>query len=502
VRPDPGATASSPLPFRTTAERFADRTALAWDGGQLSYQALAGLAAGWARSLARRGVKPGDRVALALGNRPDFAIALLGALEAGATAAPLGPQLTADERASILDDLGPALVVEEVTWTPGVPEPVAGVAGPALVLYTSGSTGRPKGALLSRAALAFAVHSWRGPVMALTPDDVVLAALPLAHSFGLNGALLAPLLAGATVIIVDRFSPAAVLAAIERHRVTVLPGVATMFRRLLEAPELGCHDLSSLRLAVSGAAPCPWELARAWRERTGVRILRGYGATELFRPISYLAADPVDLPDAVGRPVPGVEARIVDADGAPLPAGEVGELWIRSPAVMDGYLGAPGETARLLVDGWFRTGDLASRSADGFVRIAGRLRERILRGGYSVFPAEVEAVLAAHPAVAEVAVVGVEDADLGEEVAAFVVPRTGAAVSPDELVAHCRARLAAYKCPRIVTLVEELPRSLTGKVAKSRLAALTRSERDARPGSLRPAGPESRPGGSPGHAGG
>jgi long-chain acyl-CoA synthetase len=309
--------------------------------------------------------------------------------------------------------------------------------------------------------------------MGLGPADVVLAALPLSHSFGLNGALLAPLLTGAVAVLLERFAPDEAVAAIRRRQVTVFPGVATMFRRVLDLPGLAPGDLGSLRLCVSGAAPCSWALAREWRARTGVRILRGYGMTELFRPISYRAADPTDLPEAIGRPVPGVEVCITDDDGRALPAGAVGELWIRSPSVMDGYLGAPEETTAVLAGGWFKTGDLAILRADGYVSIEGRKRERILRGGYSVSPPEVEAVLHAHPAVAEAAVVGVPHTELGEEVVAFVALRPGAREDPQALVAWCRERLAGFKYPRRITIVDHLPRASTGKVLKSRLLGQT-----------------------------
>jgi long-chain acyl-CoA synthetase len=244
-----------------------------------------------------------------------------------------------------------------------------------------------------------------------------------------------------------------------------------MFRRLLDAPGVEAAGLASLRLGVSGAAPCPWALAQEWRERTGVRILRGYGMTELFRPISYLADDPAEVPDAVGRPVPGVQVRVVDDEGRALAPGQVGELWSHTPAAMDGYLGAPEETRAVLADGWFRTGDLATLTEDGLVRIEGRQRERILRAGYSVFPPEVEAVLAAHPAVAEAAVVGEPHPELGEEVAAFVALREGAREAPEALVAWCKERLAAFKYPRRVTILDRLPRAATGKLLKSRLTA-------------------------------
>jgi long-chain acyl-CoA synthetase len=457
--------------LEAAARRAPNKAALRWNGGALTHAELQRRADAFAERLRELGVSAGDRIAVAISNRWTFAVALLGGWKLGATVAPIDPLLKRDERAPILSDLAPRLLVESSDVPADDVGPAAGAGGgasgvdgarslaPALVLYTSGSTGRPKGAVLSHEALAFANESWAGPVMALTPADVVLATLPLAHSFGLNGALLAPLLAGASVVLVSRFSPEAVLEAIRRHGVTVFPGVATMFRRLLESPAFATADLSSLRLAVSGAAPCPWELSEEWRRRTGRRILRGYGMTELFRPISYLAGDAAESPEAIGRAVPGVEVRIVDD-----------ELWIKSPAAMEGYLNDRKETHEVLrPDGWFRTGDLATMSASGEVRIVGRQRERILRGGHSVFPQEVETVLLTHPAVVEAAVVGVPHPELGEEVAAFVALRPGSVTRPDELVLYCRERLAAFKYPREVTLVAALPRSAAGKILKSRL---------------------------------
>ncbi len=451
-----------------------DRPAVRSPDLALTRRELDRRAGGAALALRRRGVGPGDRVAVSIGDGAALAVALLAGWKLGATLAPLNPLLVPDERERILAHLRPRVVLTEAPGGEADGPAVEAPGAPALVLFTSGTTGGPKGAVLSHRATAAALASWAGPVMALGEDDVVLAALPLAHSFGLNGALLAPLCAGASVAALPRFAPDEALDAVERHRVTVLPAVATMFRRMLDSPRLDRARLAGLRLAVSGAAPCPYDLADEWRRRTGVRILRGYGLTELFRPISYLAGDPTDRPDAIGRAVPGVEARAADDDGRPLPPGAVGELWIRTPAAMEGYLDQPEATRAVLEDGWFKTGDLASVLPDGWVRIAGRKKELILRGGYSVAPGEVEAALLAHDAVAEAAVVGVPHPDLGEEVAAFVLLRPGASASPEALIAHCRGLLAPFKCPRQVRVVADLPRTATGKVAKARLSETAR----------------------------
>ena len=457
------------LQLDAAARRAPDRLALIAGTERLTYRQLERRAGGFALALRARGIGAGDRVAITLPNGIAFAVALYGALKAGATVTPLNPQLTADERARTLSDFDARVVVDAGSETEADVATVEHVETPAIVLYTSGSTGRPKGAVLSHAAVAAGNASWRGPVMALTADDRVLAVLPLSHSYGINGALLAPLLAGASVVLLERFTPEATVAAVRDHAVTVFPAVATMYQRLLDTPGWSGADFATVRIALSGAAPCPWPLAEAWRARTGIRILRGYGMTELHRPISYLANDPRDFPDCIGRPVPGVAIRIVDDAGTDVAAGESGELLIRSDAAMDGYLAQPDETAATLVDGWFITGDLARVSPEGFVSIVGRKKEMILRGGYSVSPPEVEAALLAHPLVSEAAVIGIPHPSLGEEIAAFVALRPGATVLPDDLVAWCKERVAGYKCPRVVTILTGLPRGATGKVLKAQL---------------------------------
>ena len=453
--------------IEANARRLGNKTAIVCDDERLTWSELDAAASGLARNLSTQGVVAGDRVAILLPNGIEFVIVFLAALKLGATPAPLNPQIKEEELAAFRADLRPKLSIDRVGTNGGSWRTVEEVDAPSLILYTSGSTGRPKGAVFSHDALTFANRSWAEPVMGITADDTVLVAVPLAHSLGLNGGLLAPLLTGATIVILERFTPEAVFAAIGAHRVTVLPGVATIFRRLLNSPSFAACDFSSLRRAIAGAAPCPWELAVEWRERSGTRIVRGYGMTELFRPLSFRADDSNDVPNAVGKAVPGVEIRIDRDDGAS--RDNIGELWIKSPAMMEGYLDAPEETSEVIADGWFKTGDLATASSDGHVQIVGRKRERILRGGYSVFPQEIEAVLVSHPAVAEAAVIGVTDADMGEEVAAFVSLKRAQRLSSEELLDYCKEHLARYKYPRRIHILTELPKGPTGKILKSAL---------------------------------
>jgi long-chain acyl-CoA synthetase len=461
--------------LETNARRLSDKPALLWDGGFLSWSELDRRSSGFALALAKQSVGAGDRIAILISNRWSFVVALLGAWKAGATAAPLSPQLTADELDALVTDLRPKRVITDVSVAEGAWTTPTRAAAPALIIYTSGSTGRPKGAVFSHDAVRFGILLWGDPVMRLEERDVVLGALPFSHNYGLYAGLLAPLFYGSTVVLIDHFTPEAVFAAIKKYRVTVFPGVATMFRRLLASSQFSQTDLSSIRIATSGAAPCSPALCGEWHETAGSRIICGYGATEVPRPISFSADDFDEPPGTAGRIMPGVEIKVVDEGGNVLPQSEIGELLIHSPSAMDGYLDRPAETEEVLNHGWYRSGDLGTLLPDGFVRLVGRRRERILRGGYSVFPQEVEAVLIAHPAIAEAAVAGVLDADLGEEIAAFVTLKTGCHAMPDEIIAYCKERLAHYKYPRKIMILAELPRSPIGKVLKSEL--LTRYER-------------------------
>ena len=363
------------------AVRFGEKPALTWDGGALTWSELDRRASGFARHLAVQSVGPGDRVAILIPNRWSFVVAFLGALKVGATAAPLSPELKSEELRDLLADLRPKCIIDDVEIEDGSWDTPTHASAPAVIVYTSGSTGRPKGAVFSHEAVLFGTRLWGEVVMNLSEEDVVLGALPYSHNYGMYAGLLAPLLFGGTAVLLEHFTPEAVFTAIQRHRVTIFPGVATMFRRLLASPLFSRSDLSSLRVATSGAAPCSSALCGEWHENTGVRILCGYGATEVPRTISYTVEDLDEFPGAAGRLMPGVEIK----------------------------------------------------------------------------------------AVAEAAVAGVLDPDLGEEIAAFIILKASAQATGEEIIAYCKERLAHYKYPRKVVILNELPRGAMGKVLKSEL---------------------------------
>lgn len=452
------------------ARRWPDKTVLLQEGEGLDFKTLERRAGGFARVLAGRGIGRGDRIAIQIHNRLSFVTALWGGLKAGVAVAPLNRRLLPAELEKIVADLDPALMVKEVEPSEDDFQPVETDSGdPAIILYTSGSTGAAKGVLLSHGATDFALESWKTPVMNLSTDDIVLSALPLAHSLGIFGSVMAPLLAGACIVFLPRFTPEDAVEIIGQQKITVFPGVAPLFRRIVDCPAAKGADFSSLKYALSGAAPCPWELFQEWKDLTGTRIIRGYGMTEMFRPISFSPTDDREVPDSIGRAMPSVKLRVVDDDGKDVPAGESGELLINSPARFTGYLNRPDETAEVLDGDWFKTADIATISEDGFVRIVGRKKEMILRGGYTVSAGEIEAVLSSHPKISEAAVVGVADRDLGEDIAAFITLRPDMELAPDEVVEYCKERMASYKYPRRIRIMDDLPKGPTGKISKLEL---------------------------------
>jgi long-chain acyl-CoA synthetase len=335
----------------------------------------------------------------------------------------------------------------------------------AVILYTSGTTGRPKGAELTHANLTRNAELTATTLLKSGTADVVMGCLPLFHVFGLTCGLNATIASGSTLTLLPRFDPGKALEIIQRDRVTIFEGVPTMYAAMLhhtgERP-----DVSSLRLCVSGGAAMPVEVLRGFEDAFGCVILEGYGLSETSPVASFNHPDKVRKPGSIGTPIAGVEMRLIDADGADVPPGEVGEIAIRGHNVMKGYWGRPDATAEAIQDGWFRTGDLARVDEDGYYYIVDRKKDLIIRGGYNVYPREIEEVLYEHPDVAEAAVIGIPHPELGEDVGAAVKLKPGGTATPADLRAFARERVAAYKYPRHIWIVDDLPKGPTGKILR------------------------------------
>jgi long-chain acyl-CoA synthetase len=493
--------------LRETARRAPDKTAVILGAATLSYGQLDALSDRVAGHLAAAGVTPGDRVGLQLPNIPQFVIAYYGILKAGGVVVPMNVLLKAPEIEFQLRDSGARVLITygafisesakaaeaaAVASVYVVAEPGATVEGtpfeallagdppgpqlatrspadPAVIIYTSGTTGTPKGAVLSHITLHMNADI-PGRLFEFEAGDTVVVALPLFHVFALSSIMNTCVLLGGTMSLVPRFDPRAVLELIQRDRATVFMGVPTMYIALLQAPADDL-DLSSLRVAISGGAPIPGEVIDAFESRFGTVILEGYGLSETASTTTFNISATERKVYSVGKPVWGVSVQIWDADGRPLPAGatHVGEVVVRGINVMTGYYNNPEATARAFAGGWFHTGDLGYLDEDGFLFIVDRIKDLIIRGGYNVYPREVEEVIYAHPAVAEAAVIGVPDALMGEEVRAIVAVRDGQSVTEAELIDFVKQRVAAYKYPRAIQFRDSLPKNATGKILKKDL---------------------------------
>lgn len=341
---------------------------------------------------------------------------------------------------------------------------------PATLLYTSGTTGRPKGVRLSHNNLVWNIKTSIG-VSGYAAEDVAVQVLPLFHTFALTVTMGAPLARGGTSVAMKRFVPDQVLEAIERHKVTFLVAIPSMFRVLNRAQQQKPRDVSSLTCVISGGEPLPGEVRERFEKLFGIEILEGYGLTECS-PVVSLNPPGANRPGSVGKPLPGLEVRAFAGNGSPAPPGADGELAVKGPGVMLGYHRKPEATAAVLKDGWFRTGDIGHLDADGYVWITGREKEMMIVGGENVFPAEIEDVISRHPAVMEAGVIGVPDERRGEAPKAFVVLEPGHNADASELVSFCREKLPPYKVPKEVAFKESLPKSPTGKVLRKALREL------------------------------
>ncbi|MER5946715.1 long-chain fatty acid--CoA ligase [Streptomyces sp. NPDC001904] len=487
--------------LQESAARHADRIAVVDGDVRVSYRTLWREALRFAARLRAHGIGPGDRVALLLPNTVDFPRAYYAVLAAGGTVVPVHALLVADEVVHVLKHSGCRAIVTAEPYGPvaraaaeaaGVEvlhvnvdgadgdggDEQSAVAEPrdaddtAVILYTSGTTGRPKGALLTHANLVLNASVCAQDLFALTPDDVVLGCLPLFHSFGQSCAMNAALRAGATLVLCPRFTGPGTLELMAREGVTVFMGVPTMYHALVEAAT-DDERRPALRMAVSGGAALPVALFERFETTFSTMVLEGYGLTETSPAATFNQPAFGRRPGTVGHPIWGVEAGIADAETDDrtvlLAEGEVGEVVLRGHNIFAGYLDDPAASAAAVVDGWFRTGDLGVRDAEGRLSIVDRKKDLIIRGGFNVYPREVEEVLARHPAVAQVSVIGLPDEERGEEVCAAVVLRPGTTVSGEDIVAWARERLGRHKYPRVVRLLSELPLGPSGKILKREL---------------------------------
>ncbi|RZL77586.1 MAG: long-chain fatty acid--CoA ligase [Rhodococcus sp. (in: high G+C Gram-positive bacteria)] len=479
-----------------------DQTAVVEGDRSMTYREVDDAANRVAALLVDSGINAGDRVAMSCPNILEFPVVYYGILKAGAVVVPLNTMLRRSEVAYHLTDSGARGYFH--TSTDSVDEawrgfedadsceylfPIADLAAlvakypaeevlvpteatdTAVVLYTSGTTGKPKGAELTHANLVVNAHVCHRLFQVL--DGIQLVTLPLFHSFGQTVQLNAGFGQGGTLVLLPRFDAAKTLDLMIKQKVTVFAGVPTMYWALLsevsqreDAIDLG----SMLKLAISGGAALPVEVLNRFQEVFGVGIREGYGLSETSPVVTFNRLDRPSRPGSIGMPVWGVELDLRSADGKPAAPGESGELVVRGHNVMKGYLGRPDATAEAIDEqGWFRTGDIANRDEDGFYYVVDRAKDLIVRGGFNVYPREVEEALMAHPGVSLVAVVGVPDDRVGEEVKAFVIPQPGATITEEDLVAWSREHLAVYKCPRVVEFRDSLPMNATGKLLKREL---------------------------------
>jgi long-chain acyl-CoA synthetase len=484
-----------------TAEKYGDRPAVRLDDHVLSYRDLHAAAAAVAGTLRSRGIAPGDRVGLVLPNVPAFPILFYGALLAGAAVVPMNPLLKAREVEYYLNDSGMSLVfgwdgggdvVPTAAEAVGIRGVVVSALGPsaeqlegepitvpverddsdtAVILYTSGTTGQPKGAELTHRNLNTNAHMTVDTLIEITSDDVVMGCLPLFHVFGLTCGLNAAVVSGSCLTLLPRFDGGKALEMVGRDKVTVFEGVPTMYAGMLHHANAGSADMSSLRTCITGGSAMPVEILKAFEQKFGCQVLEGYGLSETSPVASFNQPGRERKPGSIGFQVRGCEMRLVDDDGNDVGADTPGEIAIRGENVMKGYWGRPEATAEAIPDGWFRTGDIATKDADGYYFIVDRKKDLIIRGGYNVYPREVEETLYEHPAVAEAAVVGMKHSDLGEEIGAAVALKAGQSADPDELRDFVKERMAAYKYPRKVWIVDALPKGPTGKILRREVSA-------------------------------
>lgn len=504
--------------LQTSAQNHPTNTAIILNDFKLSYAALDDAARRFASALAGMGVTPGEKVALLIPNLPQFTIAYYGILYAGATVVPLNVLCVADEVHYFLDDSDAVVLVAFEGFLPAavggiaraescrklvvvrmpnteVPLPdgaydfqkllathsadfdmiQTGSDDTAVILYTSGTTGRPKGAELTHCNLylnaQFASERLAGtverPVYCAAPH-VAMACLPLFHSFGQSVIQNGMLFHGAAITLLPRFTPEDCLKIMVRDKVTIFAGVPTMYFALLHCPTADQYPVH-LQTCISGGAAIPAEVMKAFDAKYNVSIQEGFGLSETSPAACFNLLDFPKKVGSIGKPIPGVRMKVVDDQDKELPRGERGELLIRGHNIMKGYYKRPEATAEALKGGWFHSGDIAIEDEEGYFFIVDRKKDMVIRGGFNVYPREVEEVLYSHPSVMEAAVLGVPHEEYGEEVKAVIALKPGKSATADDIRDYCRTHLAAYKYPRIIEFRDALPKGPTGKILKREL---------------------------------
>lgn len=492
------------------ASKDPEKEAYSFADKSTTYKQLNSLVEKFSQGLSQQGIKKGDHVALLLGNTPDFVIAYYGVLRLGGTVVPINPTFTPREIQYILlnskakgivavSTLQPILqeiaketpYLDTIVYTEALENELSihsfleNAVSPvssatiteediAVVLYTSGTTGVPKGVMLTHKNLHSNAESCI-QFLELTKDDRIVTVLPLFHVFCMTICMNASILAGATMIMIPSFSPVELIEKMNKNKATIFAGVPTMYNFLLQVATTG-EKLQSLRLCVSGGASLPLAVLDKFKQLTGLEIKEGYGLSEASPATAFNPLRGKSKPGSIGVNIPFVENKIVDDNGAEVKVGEIGELIVRGPNVMKGYLGMPEETAQAIKNGWLYTGDLAKMDSDGYIYIVDRKKDLIIVGGYNVYPREIEELLYAHPDIVEAAVIGVPDEHYGEAIKAFVVTKNND-LNSEEVKNYLEDKLVKYKQPKIIEFIAQLPKNATGKIVKKELREIEISKK-------------------------
>lgn len=506
-----------------SAKKYPDETAVIFETFKLSYAQLNAVSNQFANGLSQLGVKQGDKVAIMMPNIPQFMIAYYGVLKLGAVVVPMNVLFKASEVEYTLNDadavavvvwegfLGEAAKAFErlpgcrsliVAQAPGSPNPLPQLEGvikfedvyqkaspkfdlaptmpddTAVIMYTSGTTGKPKGAELTHFNMFYNAQVSGDRLVPIFPGDIALAVLPFFHVFGQSSVMNCMIGRGGAVTLVPRFDAAKILEVIQRDKVNLFAGVPTMYFALLNYPDRQKFDTRTLKYCFSGAAAMPVEVLYGFEKAFDVPVLEGYGLSETSPTVTFNVLDKPRKAGSIGLPTWGIEMKVVDDNDNEVPQGERGEIVIRGHAVMKRYYKRPEATAEVLRNGWLHTGDIAYKDAEGYYFIVDRKKDMIIRGGYNVYPREIEEVLYQHQAVLEAAVIGVPDPRLGEEIKAFVSLKSDLAATAEELIEFAKSRVANYKYPRMVEFLKELPKNSTGKILKIELRILDGVKQD------------------------